>query len=68
MLNPIKYVNDNFLSSLDLSKEEVLNTLEIAKKFKNKELKINLKNKVLGLIFDKASTRTRVSFQVAMSR
>ena len=68
MLNPKNYVKNNFLSSLDLSKEEVTYTLEIAKKFKNKELNINLKNKVLGLIFDKASTRTRVSFQVAMSR
>ncbi len=68
MLNPIKLANKNFLSSLDTSSEEFLHILEIAKRFKNKELKIELKNKVLGLIFDKSSTRTRVSFQVAMSR
>ena len=68
MLNPIKLANNNFLSSLDISKEELLHILEIAIKFKNKELDIQLENKVLGLIFDKSSTRTRVSFQVAMSR
>ena len=38
MLNPKNYVKNNFLSSLDLSKEEVINTLEIAKKFKNNHL------------------------------
>ena len=68
MLNPIKLANKNFLSSLDTSNEEFLHILEIAKNFKNKDLNIKLKNKVLGLIFDKSSTRTRVSFQVAMSR
>tara|TARA_B100000963_G_scaffold193636_1_gene168511 strand:+ start:197 stop:1123 length:927 start_codon:yes stop_codon:yes gene_type:complete len=68
MLDPIKLANKNFLSSLDISKEELLHILEIAIKFKNKELDIQLENKVLGLIFDKSSTRTRVSFQVAMSR
>ena len=68
MLNPTKLANNNFLSSLDISKEELLHILEIANKFKNKELDIQLENKVLGLIFDKSSTRTRVSFQVAMSR
>ena len=68
MLNPIKLTSKNFLSSLDTSYEEFLHILEIAKSFKNKDLNIKLKEKVLGLIFDKASTRTRVSFQVAMSR
>ena len=68
MLNPIKLANRNFLSSLDTSSEEFLHILEIAKNFKNKDLNLEFKDKVLGLIFDKSSTRTRVSFQVAMSR
>ena len=68
MLKPNKLVNSNFLSCLDVSAEEILNILNIAQKFKNKTLNIEFKDKVLGLIFDKSSTRTRVSFQVAMSR
>ena len=68
MLNPIKLANNNFLSSLDTSSDEFLHILELAKNFKNKNLNIEFKDKVLGLIFDKSSTRTRVSFQVAMSR
>ena len=68
MLKPKRLVNKNFLSSLDISKEEFLDILDLAKNFKNKTLEIQFKDKVLGLIFDKSSTRTRVSFQVAMSR
>ncbi len=68
MLKPNKLVNKNFLSSLDMTHEEVNHILELAKNFKNKSLEIDFKDKVLGLIFDKSSTRTRVSFQVAMSR
>ena len=68
MLEPIKLVNKNFLSSLDISTQEILHILEFAKTLKNKVKDIEFKNKVLGLIFDKSSTRTRVSFQVAMSR
>ncbi|MBO8228688.1 ornithine carbamoyltransferase [Prochlorococcus marinus XMU1414] len=68
MFTPVKLANKNFLSSLDISSEELFHILEIAKNFKNKDLNIQLKDKVLGLIFDKSSTRTRVSFQVAMSR
>ncbi len=63
-----KLVNQNFLSSLDISTKEVLHIFDLAKSFKDKDLRIDLKDKVLGLIFDKSSTRTRVSFQVAMSR
>ena len=68
MLKPNKLANNNFLSSLDISKQEVFHILELAKNFKNKKTNIDLNKKVLGLIFDKSSTRTRVSFQVAMSR
>ena len=68
MIKPIKLANNNFLSSLDLSADEIIHILELAKNFKNKKLNIDLNKKVLGLIFDKSSTRTRVSFQVAMSR
>jgi len=68
MLKPNKLANKNFLSSLDISTDEVYQILELAKNFKNEELDINPINKVLGLIFDKSSTRTRVSFQVAMTR
>ena len=68
MLKPIKLANNNFLSSLDMTTEEVSYILELAQNFKNNNLNYKLKNKVLGLIFDKSSTRTRVSFQVAMSR
>ena len=68
MFKQNKLANKNFLSSLDITTEELIHILKVAKKIKNKELKIEFKDKVLGLIFDKASTRTRVSFQVAMSR
>ena len=68
MLKQSELANNNFLSSLDLSRDEVFHILDIAKKIKNNDINIQLKNKVLGLIFDKSSTRTRVSFQVAMSR
>ena len=68
MLKPIKLANKNFLSSLDTTIQEFFHILEIAQKFKNKDLNIVFKDKVLGLVFDKSSTRTRVSFQVAMSR
>ena len=68
MPKPIKLVNKNFLSCFDISTEEFIHILELARCFKNKDLNLKFEDKVLGLIFDKSSTRTRVSFQVAMSR
>ena len=68
MLKLQKLGKNNFLSSSDMTTSEIKHLLEVAEKFKNDQLKLEFKDKVLGLIFDKASTRTRVSFQVAMSR
>ena len=68
MFTPETLEKKDFLSSLDLNVKEFIYVLHLAKRFKNKELKVNLENKVLGLVFDKSSTRTRVSFQVAMAR
>ena len=58
----------DFLSNSDFTKEEIVNLIELALKLKNKQISLDIGKKVLGLVFDKASTRTRVSFQVAMSR
>ena len=68
MFNLQKFDQNNFLSISDINPNQLRNIFEIAEKFKNEQFELELKNKVLGLIFDKASTRTRVSFQVAMSR
>ena len=58
----------DFLSSADFSFSEVSALFELACQFKKGHRRIDLGNRVLGLIFTKASTRTRVSFQVAMTR
>ena len=58
----------DYLSSADYSAEETAALLELAAQLKSGDRRIDLGNRVLGLIFSKASTRTRVSFQVAMAR
>ena len=58
----------DFLSSADISAEEAASLLKLAAQLKSGDRRIDLGNRVLGLIFTKASTRTRVSFQVAMAR
>ena len=58
----------DYLSSADCSAPETSALLELAEQLKRGDRRIDLGNRVLGLIFTKASTRTRVSFQVAMAR
>lgn len=55
----------DLLSLADLSSEEIAELLNLAIELKSKEIE-PLRRKVLGLLFYKASTRTRVSFLVAM--
>ena len=60
----------NLLKMLDLSSEEIIDILNLADQLKY-ELKHgiphpHLKGKTLGMIFQKASTRTRVSFETGM--
>ncbi len=59
---------NDFLSSADLETDQILALFELAAALKSGDRRIDLGNRVLGLIFTKASTRTRVSFQVAMAR
>jgi ornithine carbamoyltransferase len=58
----------DYLSSADYSADETQGLLDLARQLKSGARRIDLGNRVLGLIFSKASTRTRVSFQVAMAR
>ena len=58
----------DYLSSADFSADETKALLDLARQLKSGDRRIDLGNRVLGLIFTKASTRTRVSFQVAMAR
>ena len=55
----------DLLSLADLSADEVQELLQLAAQLKSGDLNLRC-NKVLGLLFYKASTRTRVSFSVAM--
>ena len=68
MFNPKKFEKNCYLSCDDLSSEEIKYVLNFAKEIKKEKVSLKLENKVLGLIFNKSSTRTRVSFQAAMSK
>ena len=63
-------MNKDFLKMSDLSKDELLSLIEYAEKLKyEKKHGIPheiLKGKTLGMIFEKSSTRTRVSFETGI--
>lgn len=60
----------HFLTLNDFNKDEILEILELAKNIKaqtkNRNFKPYLKDQTLAMIFEKSSTRTRVSFEVGM--
>ncbi|SDF63729.1 ornithine carbamoyltransferase [Methanolobus vulcani] len=60
----------HLISMADLTHDEINELLDMAEDLKEKRLRGKvtdlLKNKSLGMIFEKSSTRTRVSFEVAM--
>ncbi|HTE51431.1 MAG TPA: ornithine carbamoyltransferase [Kofleriaceae bacterium] len=60
----------DFLSLLDLAEAEVAQLFARAAELKERrrrgEVEATLRGKVLGMVFEKASTRTRVSFEVGM--
>ncbi len=61
----------NVLSICDLSSEQILSIIDLAVYLKNQLNTLDLKTqflrgKILGMIFQKPSTRTRISFETAM--
>ncbi len=60
----------HFLTLKDFTKDEILEIidigLEIKKNLKSKVYNKELENQTLGMIFEKSSTRTRVSFETGM--
>lgn len=62
----------DLLTLIDLSKEEIVNIItravELKKQHKNGEHLEILKGKTMAMIFDKPSTRTRVSFEAGMTQ
>ncbi|MCU7916235.1 MAG: ornithine carbamoyltransferase [Candidatus Thiodiazotropha sp. (ex Gloverina cf. vestifex)] len=62
----------HFLSLLDLNKDELQGIIRRASELKRMQhrgdIHTPLKGKNLGMVFEKSSTRTRVSFEVGMSQ
>lgn len=63
-------MTQHFLTLMDLDKDTlkklITRAIELKQMQKNGEIFEPFKNRVLGMIFDKSSTRTRVSFETGM--
>ena len=60
--------NKDLLSIKDLSPAEISEILALSAALKKKKTTQDLAGKTLGMLFKKSSTRTRVSFEVAMTQ
>lgn len=58
----------HFLDVDDLSRTELLNTLDRAEELKAAEPSGQLADKTLAMLFEKESTRTRISFETGMTQ
>lgn len=57
----------DFLALSDIDKRELMELLQLSLKLKETKYSEDLKGKTLAMLFAKTSTRTRVSFEVAMT-
>ncbi len=60
--------NRSLISISDFSKEEILQLLDRAKEFEKEPIQRILENYVIATLFFEPSTRTRLSFESAVSR
>ncbi len=58
----------NLLSIKDLTKQQIEEIYNLVPKYTTRKLIPTLKDKYIGLIFEKPSTRTRVSFEVGIQQ
>lgn len=58
----------HFLTLMDFTSQQLKQLVARAIKMKSEKNNTSLKNKILAMIFEKSSTRTRVAFEAAMTR
>ena len=64
----MKDMPKNLISIQDLTKEEILHILEVAREFEANREQHFLDGKVVACLFFEPSTRTRLSFEAAVAR